>query len=147
LIKPDIVFFGEGLPARFHNLLQHDLKKADLILVMGSSLMVAPVSQIPTMVTPHCRRVLFNRELVGNFTTTTASAAANTGTTKKKPARSQKKKKRVHPDLFSAGDIDTSVRKLCRLLGWEHELDTMHNTTSIDTNTTKSSNTTTGENL
>jgi NAD-dependent SIR2 family protein deacetylase len=40
-VKPDIVFFGEGLPARFHRLLQPDLEKADLCIVIGTSLQVA----------------------------------------------------------------------------------------------------------
>lgn len=39
-VKPDIVFFGEGLPARFHKLLKSDVKKADLMLILGTSLQV-----------------------------------------------------------------------------------------------------------
>lgn len=42
-VKPDIVFFGENLPARFHASLKGDVKKTDLVLVMGTSLQVAPV--------------------------------------------------------------------------------------------------------
>ena len=47
VMKPDIVFFGEGLPTEFHASLQEDVKKVDLVLVMGSSLKVRPVSHIP----------------------------------------------------------------------------------------------------
>jgi NAD-dependent SIR2 family protein deacetylase len=42
-VKPDIVFFGEGLPHRFHTLLKPDLARADLLIILGTSLMVAPV--------------------------------------------------------------------------------------------------------
>jgi NAD-dependent SIR2 family protein deacetylase len=35
-VKPDIVFFGESLPSRYHKLVNQDTKKADLLLVMGT---------------------------------------------------------------------------------------------------------------
>ena len=44
LVKPDIVFFGEGLPAKFHELAEIDFIKADLLLVMGTSLAVCITS-------------------------------------------------------------------------------------------------------
>ena len=49
-VKPDIVFFGENLPDRFHSLWKHDTGAADLCLVLGTSLQVAPVSQLPDLV-------------------------------------------------------------------------------------------------
>ena len=39
-VKPDIVFFGEGLPERFHTLIQEDFDKCDLCITMGTSLYV-----------------------------------------------------------------------------------------------------------
>ena len=64
IMKPDIVFFGEGLPDTFHEHLQNDKTEVkylsiylsiyvsiclqvDLLIVMGSSLKVRPVSLIP----------------------------------------------------------------------------------------------------
>jgi NAD-dependent deacetylase sirtuin 2 len=41
-VKPDIVFFGENLPARFFELKKQDLPAADLLIVMGTSLKVSP---------------------------------------------------------------------------------------------------------
>mmetsp|Transcript_27582 Transcript_27582/g.58920 ORF Transcript_27582/g.58920 Transcript_27582/m.58920 type:complete len:363 (+) Transcript_27582:167-1255(+) len=35
-VKPDIVFFGEALPSRYHRLVKQDMKKADLLIVMGT---------------------------------------------------------------------------------------------------------------
>ena len=40
VIKPDIVFFGEGLPERFHTLIEEDFDKCDLCITMGTSLYV-----------------------------------------------------------------------------------------------------------
>ena len=39
-MKPDIVFFGEDLPQRFHSLQLRDFSKCDLLVVMGTSLEV-----------------------------------------------------------------------------------------------------------
>lgn len=39
-VKPDIVFFGESLPQRFHKLLRNDIREADLMLILGTSLQV-----------------------------------------------------------------------------------------------------------
>lgn len=35
-VKPDIVFFGESLPTRFHKFVKKDTKNADLLIVMGT---------------------------------------------------------------------------------------------------------------
>ena len=96
-VKPDIVFFGEGLPTKFFKLLKKDIPKADLLLVMGTSLKVAPVSEIPNMV--KCKRVLFNRDLVMKI--------------------------RKGKDMFVPGDCDSSVKKLIDLLGWTVGPDTV----------------------
>ena len=39
VVKPDIVFFGEMLPSRFH-LCESDLPQAGLLIIMGTSLEV-----------------------------------------------------------------------------------------------------------
>jgi NAD-dependent histone deacetylase SIR2 len=46
IMKPDIVFFGEKLPPEFDLSFPRDREKVDLLIVMGSSLKVAPVSEI-----------------------------------------------------------------------------------------------------
>lgn len=46
VIKPDITFFGERLPASINRAVDADSRVADLVLVMGTSLKVAPVSKI-----------------------------------------------------------------------------------------------------
>jgi len=46
LVKPDIVFFGEMLPARFHRQRAADLPQADLLIVLGTSLVVQPFASL-----------------------------------------------------------------------------------------------------
>lgn len=65
LVKPDITFFGEDLPDRFHRLVPGDVAAADMVLVLGTSLQVAPVGGIPFSVGPFVPRLLINREAVG----------------------------------------------------------------------------------
>jgi NAD-dependent SIR2 family protein deacetylase len=51
LVKPDIVFFGESLPARFFQYMATDFSKADLLIVLGTSLTVQPFASL--IGTPH----------------------------------------------------------------------------------------------
>ncbi|CCH61636.1 hypothetical protein TBLA_0F00920 [Henningerozyma blattae CBS 6284] len=66
VLKPDITFFGESLPSRFHSLLRKDLEKCDLLLCIGTSLKVAPVSDIPKLLNDNVPRFLINRDPVSH---------------------------------------------------------------------------------
>lgn len=46
LVKPDIVFFGESLPARFWASVPQDFADADLLIVLGTSLVVHPFASL-----------------------------------------------------------------------------------------------------
>ena len=71
------------------------MEQADLLLVMGTSLQVAPVSMIPDLV--QCEhRVLFNREPVMEI--------------------------RKGQDIFLPGNCDDQVTELCSILGWKEDL-------------------------
>lgn len=61
-MKPDIVFFGEGLPDAFHDAMAKDKDDCDLLIVIGSSLKVRPVSLIPSSIPSHVPQILINRE-------------------------------------------------------------------------------------
>ncbi|KAJ1494935.1 DHS-like NAD/FAD-binding domain-containing protein [Baffinella frigidus] len=63
VIKPSIVFFNEMLPRGFYHSLSEDAPRADLLLVMGTSLSVAPVSHIPAALR-HIPSVFINAESV-----------------------------------------------------------------------------------
>ena len=98
--------------------MKKDVREADLLIVMGTSLMVAPVCQIPDMVRRDCPRILFNRELVGSFC--------------KGGMKSRRKSyENSERDIFHEGDCDDSIRLLCSLLGWEEELDEMNSSSKL----------------
>ena len=40
LVKPDIIFFGESLPDRFQHCVSADFSTCDLLIIMGTSLVV-----------------------------------------------------------------------------------------------------------
>ncbi len=50
LMKPNVVLFGEQLPAQEVARAMAHVRQADLMLVLGSSLLVAPASQLPLLV-------------------------------------------------------------------------------------------------
>lgn len=62
IFKPDIVFFGEELPDDFHDSIDTDRHKCDLLIVIGSSLKVKPVAMIPNLVPANVPQILINRE-------------------------------------------------------------------------------------
>ncbi|KAI8906002.1 DHS-like NAD/FAD-binding domain-containing protein [Gorgonomyces haynaldii] len=65
LVKPDIVFFGEQLPERFHSMIHKDFKQCDALIVIGTSLSVAPFSGLIHLVKDNVPRLLINREVCG----------------------------------------------------------------------------------
>ena len=101
VVKPDIVFFGESLPEVFFEMSPHDMEAADLVIVMGTSLTVAPVSSLPSRVPPTIPRLLINREVVGDFQTGQDN----------------------YRDVCALGDLDDVVGELVALVGepWESE--------------------------
>ena len=62
VMKPDIVFFGEGLSDEFHNSMTIDKDECDLLIVIGSSLKVRPVALIPNSIPENIPQILINRE-------------------------------------------------------------------------------------
>ncbi|EFX02440.1 sir2 family histone deacetylase [Grosmannia clavigera kw1407] len=99
LVKPDIVFFGESLPSRFHEL-THETPSSDgtdLLLVLGTSLTVYPFAGLPSLAPDGVPRVLFNREQVGDLG--------------ERP-----------DDVLALGSCDDGVRRLAAALGWQDEL-------------------------
>ena len=106
LVKPDIVFFGEALPESFHR--NRSLPaKADLAIIMGTSLTVQPFASLPSFVSEDTPRVLINLERVGGL-----------------GSRSD--------DVLLLGDCDEGVRKFADALGWRDELEAMWEKTDPD---------------
>ncbi|KAI0004421.1 SIR2-domain-containing protein [Xylariaceae sp. FL0662B] len=97
VMKPDITFFGENLPDKFsQRLAKHDQDLVDLVVVIGTSLKVAPVSEVVGFLPPHVPQIYISREPVthANF------------------------------DIDLLGDCDIIVAELCRRAGWNlnHEM-------------------------
>ncbi|QLL31759.1 hypothetical protein HG536_0B06250 [Torulaspora globosa] len=107
LVKPAIVFFGEGLPSRFFDTWEEDQEwflkekeKNHLVLIAGTSLTVYPFASLPEEVPPEVRRALINQELVGDF---------------KAFPREE--------DIIIHGDVDDAAQKLAAELGWLTDLE------------------------
>merc|ERR1711953_1251681 len=102
IMKPDIVFFGEGLGDEFHNAVAKDKDQVDLLIMIGSSLKVRPVALIPSSIDPSIPQILINREPLPHLT----------------------------PDVELLGDCDGIVNQICSMLGegWEDPVhrETLH---------------------
>ncbi|EGD95310.1 SIR2 family histone deacetylase [Trichophyton tonsurans CBS 112818] len=97
LVKPDIVFFGEPLPANFFA--SRELPaEADLCIVMGTSLSVHPFASLPGLCREEIPRVLINLERAGSMGS--------------RP-----------DDVLILGDCDSGVRRLAEAFGWLDELE------------------------
>ncbi|CAF9934336.1 MAG: NAD-dependent histone deacetylase sir2 [Heterodermia speciosa] len=107
VMKPDITFFGEDLPDAFsQRLTLHDRDKVDLVLVIGTSLKVAPVSEVVGFLPRETPQVYISREACSH----------------------------VDFDVDLLGDCDVVVAELCRRLGWElkHEMIPHESTISVE---------------
>lgn len=110
LVKPSIVFFGENLPERFWTGMDEDLPAADLLIVMGTSLVVQPFASLIHRVSDQIPRLLINRERVGEAKSP-SDAGFDFG------------KGNLKRDVLYLGDCDDGIWELCKLLGWEEELE------------------------
>lgn len=90
IMKPDITFFGEKLPDEFERCVLGDRDQVDLILVMGTSLKVAPVADLLSHFPPSVPTVLINRTPITH----------------------------IAMDILLLGDSDPIVAYLCQQLGW-----------------------------
>ncbi|KAG0143240.1 hypothetical protein CROQUDRAFT_661478 [Cronartium quercuum f. sp. fusiforme G11] len=66
IVKPDITFFGEKLSAAFDDALDIDRQKVDLLIVIGTSLRVAPVSELVDCLPSSVPQILINREPISH---------------------------------------------------------------------------------
>ncbi|XBW38435.1 hypothetical protein QEN19_004023 [Hanseniaspora menglaensis] len=62
VLKPDITFFGEGLPKKYNDSIDKDCKECDLLLCIGTSLKVQPVSNIVNLIDSKVPQVLINKD-------------------------------------------------------------------------------------
>jgi NAD-dependent deacetylase len=63
LIKPDVILFGEPLPVDVYENAKKEIEKADLLIIIGSSLTVYPAAVLPTLaIRSGARMIIINRE-------------------------------------------------------------------------------------
>ncbi|OJA08589.1 hypothetical protein AZE42_04566 [Rhizopogon vesiculosus] len=91
VMKPDITFFGEKLTDDFEHALEDDRNKVDLLIVIGTSLKVSPVSEILSHLPHSVPQILIN----------------------KTPVR------HINPDIVLLGNADDIIHHLCEQLAWE----------------------------
>ncbi|WWC68130.1 uncharacterized protein I206_102052 [Kwoniella pini CBS 10737] len=96
IIKPDITFFGQALDSEFDECLFKDREEVDLLIVIGTSLKVAPVSEVLTHIPHSVPQIYINLTPVHH----------------------------VHPDICLLGDADSIVTYLSDRLGWNIPLPT-----------------------
>ncbi|PIA16979.1 NAD-dependent deacetylase sirtuin-2, partial [Coemansia reversa NRRL 1564] len=112
LVKPDITFFGEGLPSRFFELLEEDFDACDLLIVMGTSLQVQPFASLTSKVRDSVPRLLINRERVGEAKIRSLGFDFD----------GRFGRKALHRDALVLGDCDEACLRFSDSLGWTDEL-------------------------
>ncbi|ORY92642.1 DHS-like NAD/FAD-binding domain-containing protein [Leucosporidium creatinivorum] len=122
LVKPKIVFFGEGLPKQFFDRIS-DFSTCDLLIVLGTSLSVQPFASLVHRVPSTCPRLLLNLESVGEVETARTRFFSSASEAEGFDFDGVTKRKEGIRDVRFLGSTDEGVRKLCRELGWEEELD------------------------
>ncbi|KAJ3655801.1 hypothetical protein Zmor_014914 [Zophobas morio] len=114
VVKPDIVFFGEQLPFKFYNLIEHDFENCDLLIILGSSLAVQPFASLVERVPDTCPRLLINREKVGHRSGIMAMLGLGGGL--------DFDGKNNTRDVAWLGDCDEGCQLFADKLGWGEEL-------------------------
>ena len=64
VLKPNVTFFGQTLPDSVSRCLESDRKKVDALIVIGTSLSVAPISKVIGYLPANIPRILINRTIV-----------------------------------------------------------------------------------
>ncbi|KAH8280160.1 hypothetical protein KR018_012565, partial [Drosophila ironensis] len=113
VVKPDIVFFGENLPASFYTSPDEDFRDCDLLIIMGTSLEVQPFASLVERAGPRCVRLLINRDAVGR------GSLAHWNPQKQALQYGLPSNTR---DVAFLGDCDAGCLALAKALGWEDEL-------------------------
>ncbi|XP_066282358.1 NAD-dependent protein deacetylase sirtuin-2-like isoform X2 [Branchiostoma lanceolatum] len=115
VVKPDIVFFGEAMPAKFFPSVLADFPRCDLLIVMGTSLQVQPFASLVDRVPETCPRLLINREKCGQVDPIMRMLGFGGGM--------EFDSENNYRDVAWLGDCDDGCKALAELLGWKEELE------------------------
>lgn len=123
--QPDITFFGEDLPKTFHDrLVEHDRNLVDLVLIIGTSLKVAPVSEIPSFLPSGIPQLYISREVSFASLSSKNSVSILSALQANRNYQTPQPCSHVDFDVNLLGDCDVVVTELCRRVGWDlqHEM-------------------------
>jgi NAD-dependent deacetylase sirtuin 2 len=123
-VKPDIVFFGENLPERFYDCAQEDFQHCDLLIVIGTSLVVHPFAGLIERPKEHVPRLLINLERAGeapNSEITRLYRLAGLG----RGTGFNFDEETNYRDALHLGKCDEAVVELSELLGWRSDLENL----------------------
>ncbi|XP_021378469.1 NAD-dependent protein deacetylase sirtuin-2-like isoform X2 [Mizuhopecten yessoensis] len=115
IIKPDIVFFGDTLPKRFADCVEEDFGKCDLLVIMGTSLVVQPFASLSYRVPANTPRFYINLEKTGTEGGDMFSFIFFGGGFKFDD-------KNNYRDVFWQGTCNDGCFTLAEKLGWKDEL-------------------------
>jgi NAD+-dependent protein deacetylase SIR2 len=98
VLRPNIVFFDENLPHRYGERLRADKERVDLLIIIGTSLEIKPLSKLPLEESINDKPMIWI-----NQTTSTG---------------------KFQPAIQLLGKCDIVVEELARRLGWDfdHEM-------------------------
>lgn len=120
ILKPEITFFGEILDDKVSTTITKDRLRADLLIVMGTSLKVAPVMEIPSYLPSHIPQVVINKTVLKKKRLKSKHLLAGETVSRIKENQSSKVDEGNDEefDLSLLGDCDDIVRYICAQAGW-----------------------------
>ncbi|KAH0792006.1 NAD-dependent protein deacetylase sirtuin-2 [Histomonas meleagridis] len=132
VVKPDVVFFGESLPDEFYDNYQEDFDECDLLIVIGTSLVVYPFAGLIHEVKDTVPRVLINNQKVATCEeNVTVTKDENGKLTAKELRTRQKFFKFDHilnrRDVYLGGDCQKAISDLVEAIGWSNEFEALVN--------------------
>ncbi|PRP82206.1 hypothetical protein PROFUN_10415 [Planoprotostelium fungivorum] len=110
-VRPDVTFFGEGLPKRYTDHYFQDIKECDLLIVAGTSLVVYPFASLVNQVEPKTARLLINRDAVGVW---------------KSYEEVESLREENYRDVALLGACDDGALQLVDLLGWRQDYENLN---------------------
>jgi len=108
-VKPTIVLFRGSMPQEFHTRIVEDMPHVDLLIIIGTSLTVAPANSIVYRIPPTALRLVMNDEPVGRR----LGIDYNSDSAKR--------------DVWAKGQTDESCLDLAEKLGWLDDLELIVN--------------------
>jgi len=112
VVRPNVVLFGEALPDRFWMNITPDFEQCDLLIVVGTSLVVSPFNTLVGKPRSSVPRIFVNKTKPGSSGSVVGwflNMTANIDFSRKS-------------DLCILGDCDEILKRICQAARWEQDL-------------------------